>query len=132
MKWLSALLLLGVCVRHFTAHNIGAQTYLNARGWFYVMGGLWEAMLCGILLMLVLEAQKSPYRLIAAFALIVGMAEAMQMSVCRALVVDMKTIPIGANICDHVAGLPVTATINTLYLLILAVLIGVQIREPHG
>lgn len=127
MKWLACALLLGVCVRHFSNHWF--NSYLGVKWWFYVMGGLWEFFLCSALLMVVWQARATKWRWLALYALMIGAFEALQMSVCRVLIFDISKMPIGTNTCDFVTGLKVTATINTLYLFVGALLIGVMFRE---
>lgn len=127
MRWLACALLLGVCIRHFSNHWF--NSYLGVKWWFYVMGGLWEALLCSVLAAVVWQAKETKWRWAALYALMIGISEALQMAICRVLIFDISKMPIGTNTCDFVTGLQMTATINTLYLLIGALLLGVMWRE---
>lgn len=127
MKVFAWLAVIGVMFRHFTHSWIGPHTYLGTKGWFYMMGGMWEIFLCSALFVMVWQYSKDKWRWAALYALGIGICEATQMTVCRALVVDITKIQ--GNTCDFVTGLQVTATFNILYLMIGAFLYGVMRRE---
>lgn len=93
------------------------------------MGGLWEAALCAGLFLVVWEAKRTKWRWVALYALGIGICESMQMAACRVWVTDISKVR--GNLCDFVTGLPVTATVNALYLLFLAFAIGALIREQQ-
>lgn len=131
MRWFACALVIGMVLRYFSYHSIGAQTYLTARGWYYVMGGLWEVLLCAALALVVWEAKKSAWRWLALYALVVSICESLQASVCRIAVAEMSSVPKGVNICDYVSGIQFTTTINTLYLIVLALIVGVILRGKN-
>ena len=132
MKAFASLLLVGVLARHFSYQAIGANTYLGARGWHYVMGGLWEILLCAALALVIWETKKSAWKWIALYALGVAMIESLQASLCRIAITNMSSVPKGANICDFVTGFPITATVNTLYLMMLALIVGAILRAKKS
>lgn len=117
------MLIVSVFVRHFTAHSIGSQTYLNPRGWFYVMGGLWEALLCAVIGLMFWQTKDRVAKVVGLLAMAIGIVEAIQMVIARSLVYDMKTIPINKNVLDHLSGLQLSAVLVTLYLFIFGWLI---------
>lgn len=129
MKWFAYLLLIGVMFRHFTHDWLGSQTYLGPKGWFYMMGGIWEIFLCSALFMVVWNQTKTIWRWVALYALGIGICAATQIAVCRALVFDISKVK--GNTCDFITGMPVTSTFNVLCLMVGAILLGVMWRESN-
>lgn len=101
MRWLAIVLLLGVFIRHDTSFLASNLTSLTPGAWFTVMGGLWEVVLC---LALLLWVRSVP---LAAAALLVGILEGAQISVCRAMIIDISAVPPKADLCDYVTGWPI-------------------------
>lgn len=114
MKLGIALLIL-VSLRHNGSFWINDLTGFPQKGAFYVMGGAWEAVLC-LVLATYLWRQKEH---IGVFACVVGASEGIQMAVCRLL-----QGPSAKNLCDTYFGLPVGATIVSLYVLWLCDYVG--------
>src|SRR5437870_2954674 len=108
MKWLGPILLVGVFLRHDTSQWLPGYT---PGAWFYVLGGLWEMILCGSLLALI-----GGYPLAIA-ALWIGILEGAQVSTCRLLMTDITKVPRGGNLCDALTGLPIGATMTALYVI---------------
>ena len=127
MKWLACALLVGVFARHDTSIFLSHHTEFSARVWFYVLGGWWEMMLCGVLLVL-LQWASGRWRYIAMSALWVGILEAAQMT-CQLAVPNMALIPKETNLCDHVTGLPIGFLMTSLYLLVILAGVGKAWRE---
>lgn len=100
MKWLSIVLLVGVFVRHDTSYLASTLTSLTPGAWFTVMGGLWEIVLCVALLMFVSAS-------LGTTALLIGILEGAQISVCRAMITDISAVPPKVNLCDYVTGWPI-------------------------
>ena len=119
MKWLGPILLVGVFVRHNTSHWL---TGYSPQAWFYVLGGLWEVVLCLTLLRFV----TAP---LAISALWIGILEGAQVATCRLLTADISAVPKNANLCDALTGLPIGATMTGLYLLIICWAIGKKWRS---
>ena len=130
MKPLAFALFIGVLIRHFS--NAWFNTYLGIKWWFYVWGGVWEVFLCAALAAMVWHYEKTKWRLIALYALGIGICEGLQMVVCRVLIFDISSMPKGVNTCDYLTGLHVTTSINTLYLLILALIVGAILRAKKS
>ena len=101
MRWLAIILLLGVFIRHDTSFLASSLTPLTPGSWFTVMGGLWEIVLC----MAILRTVPSTPLLTA--AMLIGISEGAQISVCRIAITDISAVPPKADLCDYVTGLPI-------------------------
>lgn len=110
----AALLMFGVCVRHFTSHQLDGF-WLTSRAWFYVLGSAWEALLCAMLAIVIAATSPTKYRFLALSALCIGISEALQMGTCR-LVLGSQKLPAGMDTCDYVTGLPIGATSLAIYI----------------
>lgn len=131
-RWLWALLLILVALRHHTSQVLALSLPISAPGIFYIQGGLWEALLCGVIAAFLWNQEPSFWKRAGLAAMAVGIIEGLQMSVCRSLVVSMADVPKGVNICDHVTGKPVAATLMWLEIFMVCVLLGRKNakREP--
>ena len=112
MKWLGPILLIGVFLRHNTAMWLPGY---SPQAWFYILGGLWEIVLCAAPLTFV----RAP---IAVVALWIGILEGAQVSTCRLLTSDITKVQ--GNLCDSLTGLPIGATMTGLYVILIAVTIA--------
>lgn len=128
MRTLAIVLLVGVFARHDTANWLADGSALSPAAWFYVLGGAWEATLCALMLWQVMGYPAELWRNLAAAGLLIGISEGVQVSVCRLAVEDIRAIPPGINMCDHIAGMPVGAVMTSLYLLLICWQIGRAIR----
>ena len=129
MRALAIVLLLGVFVRHDTANWLADESRFSAAAWFYMLGGAWEVMLCGLLLWAVMGYPSSLWRNLAAAALMIGISEGAQIAGCRLAVDNIVAIPPGINMCDYVVGMPVGAVMTSLYLLLICWQIGRAFRD---
>jgi len=109
VKWLGPVLLVGVFARHNLAWSLPGY---NPQAWFYMLGGLWEMLLCSILLLTL------PAYALFRVAMWIGILEGLQVTLCRAA----TTGPIASgNLCDSLTGLPIGATMTALYVILIAV-----------
>lgn len=122
MKWLGPFLLIAVFLRHDTSHWL---PYYSPTEWFYILGALWEVILCTCLFLFV-HPFRGPSLAIA--ALWIGILESGQVAVCGA-VIGHKRAPAGQNDCDYLTGWPLGATMTALYLLIICWAIGKSWRS---
>jgi hypothetical protein len=106
VRYVAAVLLIGVFMRHNSAYWLSAATGHTPQGIFLIMGGLWEILLCGVLLPIVWATEKSVWREFALAALAICVIEALQVSTCRALIIDQRVVPAGVPLCDYLVGLP--------------------------
>ena len=111
MRLLVAILGIGVLVRH-TAHNF--LPWLSAKGWFYIFGGIWEAVLCGLIAAFLLAAKRDKWTKLGITACVIGALEGLQMAACRLAVGNER---VGGNLCDAVTGLPIGAVMFSLYMI---------------
>ena len=124
MKAIASLLLLGVFIRHDAVTWIASTVGMTPAAIFYILGGIWEAILCAVLLMIFWVAKKSIWRNLAIAAMLIGILEATQVSVCRMAISDIRAVPQGTNLCDFVSGLPIGISLTCLYFLILCWSVG--------
>ncbi len=88
-------------------------------------------MLCGLLLLIFFNQRQTAWTGVAIGACCIGILESLQISVCRMVVGDMKTVPTNVNLCDHVTGLPVGAVMVSLYLIIICWSLGHAIKRTR-
>jgi len=119
MVWVAGVLLLAIAARHFGAASLAPMFGLPPQGMFHVLGGALEVVVCGVIGVLLLTQRPSRARRLAHSAVAVGMVEGAQIVGCRLAIPDLSLVPRGANLCDHVTGLPVSATVVSLYVVIL-------------
>jgi hypothetical protein len=116
MKWLGPLLLIGV----FARHNLTWLPGYSAPEWFYILGGIWEIVLCAVLLMFL----RTP---LTSAALWIGILEGGQVSVCGSIMGHQRA-PLGLNECDYLTGWHVGAIMTGVYLFIVCMAIGKEWR----
>lgn len=119
-KWLGPILLVGVFLRHDTSSWLPGYT---PAAWFYIMGGAWEILLCASILLFM------PALPLIQAAMWIGILEGSQISACRLLTKDYSAVPKWQNLCDHLTGLPIGATMTGLYLIIICIAIGKAWRK---
>jgi hypothetical protein len=124
MRTIAIILLLAVLYRH-SAHNWLPKNFSPA-AWFYINSGLFEALLCGVFLVVALECRRTVWTKVLALAMVIGVIEGLQMSVCR---LGTKIIQPG-NLCDNMVGLPVGATFFSLYFIALCFIFGIHYAKP--
>ena len=132
MRWIAVILLVGVFTRHNTALWLASGSSLSPQAVFYILGGVWEIVLCGVLAAILLAAERTLWRYLALVAVTVGIAEASQMSVCRLAISDIARLAPDQNLCDYLTGLPVGATLTALYLLAIAYGVGKYLRARRA
>src|SRR6266850_8084191 len=120
MKWLGPLLLIGV----FARHNLTWLPGYSPAEWFYLLGGLWEVVLCLTLLRFVTPP-------LAVAALWIGILEGSQVTVCGALMGHRRP-PEGVPECDYLTDLPIGATMTGLYVIFVCWAIGKEWRATGG
>ena len=116
-RWLGPLLLIGV----FARHDLTWLPGYSRTEWFYLLGGLYECLLCAILLTFI----QIP---LAVAALWIGMIEGSQIAICGALMGHARA-PEGTNECDYLTNLPIGATLTALELGIVCWAIGKSWRS---
>src|SRR5882672_9284152 len=107
-RWLGPILLVGVFLRHNTSQWFPGY---SPAAWFYVLGGLWEILLCACVL---LAYSHNP---LLAAAMWIGILEGSQVSICRLATKDIDAVH-GQNLCDALTGLPIGATMTGLYVIL--------------
>lgn len=99
MKPLAILLLVGVFIRHGSAGWLADLTSFPVKGIFYILGGMWEAILCVALLRFIILERETLWVRLAMLACVAGAIEGLQMAVCRTLTPDISAVPVGENLC---------------------------------
>ena len=129
MKAFAVALLVGVFLRHGSANWLSDGSSLSAAAWFYILGGAWEFTLCALLLWVVMGYRWTIWRGLCTAALVIGMLEAAQVSVCRLAISDIRAVPVGVSLCDYATGMPMGAVMMSLYVLLICWHFGRAIRE---
>ena len=124
MKWIASILLLGVFIRHDAVTWIAQTVHMTPAAVFYILGGIWEVTLCAVLLMVFWAMRASIWKNLAIAAMLIGILEGAQVSICRMCISDIRQVPPGTNLCDYVSGLPVGISLTCLYFLILCWSVG--------
>ena len=118
MKWFTALLLVGVFVRHDAVNLIAGWVDMTPAAVFYILGGFWEAILCGVIFLIAIHAKPSIWRVLLEIAMAIGILEGLEVSVCRIGITDIYAVPAGVNLCDYLTGFPVGKALMAVYFLI--------------
>lgn len=121
MRWLGPFLLIGV----FARHNLSWLPGYSPPEWFYILGGLWEVILCLSLLSII------PGYPLAIAALWIGALEGAQVTVCGAIMGHARP-PEGMNDCDYLTGWHVGAIMTGVYLFIVCPAIGKAWHDYFG
>jgi len=108
-------MLVWVFVTHFGYDFISAQTGIHRATVFYVLMGIWTALLCCFVQLLLWEQREKQAVKLVLVATGIGAIEGIQM-----LCLLAGPVPQGLNACDHISGLPITVTSVSVYLLYLA------------
>jgi hypothetical protein len=127
MRWLACALLLGVFVRHDTAFTMAAWIGTSPGVVFYVLGALWEVMLCTTLLGILWAAKRDAWTEIAMAAVTIGIVEAGMVAGCQ--IALHGAVPPGMTTCQHVTGIPIGAVVTTLEASTLLALVGWHIAK---
>jgi len=86
-------------------------------GVFYVLGGLWEIMLCLAVFTFLATQVRSLWTDLARAAMMIGMVEGAMISGCKILIVGQP--PAGMTQCNYVTGIPIGDVVATLELMAL-------------
>jgi hypothetical protein len=121
MKWLGPLLLIGV----FARHNLSWLPGYTPPEWFYLLGGVWEILLCASILLFI------PALPLIQAAMWIGILEGAQVTVCGALMGHARP-PAGQNECDYLTGWHVGAIMTGVYLFIVCMAIGKEWRKREA
>jgi hypothetical protein len=107
VKAIAALLLVGVFLRHNSAHWWAEAFDANVKAIFYVFGGWWEAIVAAIIIALVWK--RAAGWQIAVMACVIQISEGLQMT-CQLFTASAR-----GNVCDNLTGLPVGAAFTAIY-----------------
>lgn len=126
IRWLAIAALLVVFVRHSSAHWIASVSGFTPQAVNYILAGLLEAFQWTALgLLLAWAFTWGAWRNLAIACCWIGISEGLQTAGCRvAIGPDISVVPRGANLCEHLLGLPpgrLFAAAMTVYLAALVV-----------
>ncbi len=111
----AATLLVWVFLTHFAYDQIAQATGIHRATVFYVFMGVWTALLCLFVQYLLWSRRQELAVKLVILATGIGAIEGLQM-----LCLLFGPIPDGVNACDYHAGLPITVTSATVYVLYIA------------
>jgi hypothetical protein len=117
VRQLSIALLLGAVLVHSGSRAFAYLFSFPRAGMEHMLYGLGFVILAGCLCFVFLAMIPSIWRNLGLLACAIWVCEGAQMTVCRALIIDPKSVPRGMNMCDFVSGQPFTAAVLTLYAL---------------
>lgn len=125
MKGFAVLLIVGVFFAHDGANWLAEGSRFSPAAVFYMLQGIWTALLSALLLALVWAAKPSIWRSLCIAALVISIVEGLQIPACRFFVDDIYALAkSGMNTCDYVTRLPVSAVTISLELIALCVIVG--------
>lgn len=119
MKWLAAILLIGVFIADFTWRWLAQDTRFSQYAVWYMLQGFWVMTLCLTNVIVLLIHKRSVWRDAAIAALAIGAIEGFKAGFFRWFVDDPGKIPRGVDVSDYVTGLPLQTVSATLYIAIL-------------
>lgn len=125
MKWASIVLLLGVFIANDGANWLAGP--YSAAANFYMLQGVWVAILSAFAVAIFLEARRSIWRSLGVAAMTISIIEALEIPGCRLFVADISKVH--GNICDAVTGLPISAVTVCIEVFIVAWIVGSELRE---
>lgn len=111
----ASILLVWVFLTHFGYDWISQTTGVHRATVFYVLMGVWTALLCGFIQYLLWNRRGELAVRLVILATGIGALEGLQM-----LCLLLGPAPDGINACDYHAGLPITVTSATVYVLYIA------------
>lgn len=117
MRLFAFLLLVCVGFRYMGAKWLAPVLDLPVSGANYVLAGLWEALLCLAVILLLENHFRTRYWWLARAAMCIGVVEGSTAAACRIPIKDIQQVPQGADLCDYVTGLPVTPALYATYLI---------------
>lgn len=124
MRWLAILLVVGVFVAHDAANWLSEGTRFSP-GWvFYMLQGVWSALLSACLLIFFISAKPSLWRSLGIAGLAISIIEGAMVVGCALLVDDIYAVPRGTTLCHYATGLPIGSAITCLEVFILAWIVG--------
>lgn len=115
--------------RHESVYWLADATGYSRSAMFYMLGGIWESTLCGVLLVIGMATKPSVWRDLMLAAMVIGILEGMQTFACRAAVKNIALVPRGTNLCDYLVGFPLGHVMFAVYLLIVCCILGRAIRD---
>lgn len=122
--------MLGVFLRHESVYWLADATGYSRSAVFYMLGGAWESLLCGVLLVIGAAMKPSLWRDLMIAAMAIGVIEGLQITACRAFVGNnIAAVPRGVNLCDYLVGFPLGHVMFAAYLIAVCYVIGRSIRR---
>lgn len=129
MKFVAAFLLAAVFLRHGSIYWLADVTGFTPSAMSYVLGGIEEVMLGGVLSFLLWMYPASLWRNLAIGAAAIAMLEGAQIAGCRVAITNIADVPFKVSLCDYLFGVPIGAVMVTLYMLIVCYAIGSALKR---
>jgi hypothetical protein len=128
VRLVAILLLVGVLMRHASARWLADMLGYPVGGMEYMLSGAFDILLCGVLLLMIWHMANSLWRRLAIAALVIGMMEGAQITVCRACISDISMVPKGTNLCDYLVGFPMGPALIVMYAIVVCYIMS-RIKE---
>ncbi len=90
---------------------------------FYLLGGLWETILCSVLLGILFVCARNIWRDLAIASMLIGIAESVMVWGCKLAITSPP--PQGMTNCQHATGVPIGAAVATVEVMALMVMVGI-------
>jgi hypothetical protein len=111
---IATILILGVFVRWFS--HFWLSDWYSPQAWFYMLGGVLEVVLCGVIYYLISSFPVSLAKTLVRIAMAIGMVQGATTPIGRLLTKDINAVPKDVNLIDYYFGLPANATLIGLSL----------------
>ena len=119
MRAVALVLIVGVFARYDAVNMLSQMFGMSPPAIYYILGGVWEAVLSAVILLLTYQMRECIWRRIIRAAMLIGIIEGTQSSVCRVAFRDIRAVPQGTDLCDYVTGLPFGSVVMSVYFLII-------------
>lgn len=132
MRAVAACLFAAVLFAHYLYPYLAGVAGVGAKGWAMIGQHVLIVALAGVLVPILIAARDSAATRIALAAAVVAILESIQTPPCRLLIgPHLVSVPVGANLCDHVTGWPITSVMYGLELMAVVAIVFATRRRPE-
>jgi hypothetical protein len=129
VKFIAVALLLGVFLRHFSIWGGLWTESFSPQAIFYMLGGMWEAILCAVGFLFALPLKRGFWRNLIFVAMGIGMIEGLTTTGCRYFIADIFSVPKNIDLCDYLSGFHFQAWRLGMYLVSVCWIVGAWLAD---